>query len=50
MVSVALAAGLGVLGCSGPSVSIPEAESFDQALATAAEQDAVVLLDFYTDW
>jgi hypothetical protein len=37
-------------GCAGPAPGIHEAESLDQAKELAKARDALILLDFYTDW
>ena len=41
-----------VLGCAetGPSGNLPEAASLEQAKELATAQDALILMDFYTDW
>jgi hypothetical protein len=49
--AVFLFAGLIVAaGCSGPAPGIAEAESLDQAKELAEARDALILMDFYTDW
>jgi hypothetical protein len=38
------------VGCSGGAPGVPEAESLEQAKSLAKAHDALILMDFYTDW